>query len=88
MCAVAVCAALLVNTSASAAAGPTVSAASAKAPVKALSRAEMADLKLREEHAGPLVDFRGGDAELATDIAAWTGAGFGVPAFILALIAL
>lgn len=88
LCVVAMCAVLLWSASASSAAGPTIEAKASAAPVKAFSEAEVADLRLREEHAGPLVDFRGGDAELATDIAAWTGAGLSIPAFILALIAL
>lgn len=70
------------------AASPAVHAAPPVAPVMALSAAEMADLATREKHAGPLSSFRAGDADVATTIAAWTGAGLAVPAFILALLAL
>ncbi len=84
------CAAVLSSSSATAAppAKAAVAAPTQTAPIAAFTDADIRALEGRETHAAPLAEYRGGDAEVATTIAAWTGAGFGITAFILALIAL
>ena len=80
--ALAFCAALLVGTSSTMAAQPTTPTVRT-APVPTLSAADIATLEGRETPAPPLAEFRGGDAETLTTIAAWSGLGFGLSAFVL-----
>ncbi len=80
--AIAFCVALLAGASTATAAQPSAPAVKA-APVAALSAADIANLEGRETQAAPLAEFRGGDAETLTTIAAWSGLGFGLSAFVL-----
>ncbi len=76
------CGAMLAGTTQTMAAQPSTPAVKA-APVAALSAADVGNLEARETQAAPLAEFRGGDAETLTAIAAWSGLGFGLAAFIL-----